>query len=111
MQSVNNEPDQIEIRRSQNTLIVVGTGTILFTVWSTVKMLSILFMMRKEIVSVFKNKFSEIADTPERIGALTNDQTISGVIIEATSMIMICQMIFSAVRIRKLTARRKRAKF
>ena len=31
MEFVNNKPEQIKIRKSQNTLIVVGTGTVLFS--------------------------------------------------------------------------------
>lgn len=51
MQFVNNEPEQIEIRKSQNTLIVVGSGIVLFSIWSMVKFLSMLFLLRNETVA------------------------------------------------------------
>ena len=171
MQFVNNEPEQIEIRRSQNTLIVVGSGTILFSVWTTVRMLGLLILLRNETVSALKDKFGateDISDTayfltitivimfilalllairvyvglsaiaegrgkkrgilyilvaivmilvsiwsflsgfftseaPEQLGALTRDRSISSLIIEATSIIMLAQMVVSALKIRKFT--------
>ncbi len=51
---INNDPEQIKIRKAQNTLIVVGTGIILFSVWTAVKMLGSLFMLRKETVSAIR---------------------------------------------------------
>lgn len=49
---INNDIDHIMMRRSQNTLIVVGTGTILFSVWTVVKTLGSLFMRREEAVAI-----------------------------------------------------------
>ena len=177
MRFVNNEPDQIEIRRSQNTLIVVGTGTILFGIWTMVKMLGTLFILRKETVDAFRENFEGLADysdrmifwvtaavtfiimaiavavrayvglsaisegrgerkgtlylilvvimiafsatsfganfssvdAPQQLGAFTSNQSISALIIEATSMIMMIQMVVSALKIRKLTRSEKHA--
>lgn len=44
MQFVNNEPEQIEIRKSRDTLIVVGSGTVIFGIWTLIKMLSLLII-------------------------------------------------------------------
>ena len=51
MDHINNDPQQILIRKSQNTLIVVGSGIILFSVWSAARMLGLLFLLRDETVS------------------------------------------------------------
>ena len=60
MQFVNNEPNQIEIRKSQNTLIVVGTGIIIFSIWTAVKMLGLLFLLRNETVETLREKMGPI---------------------------------------------------
>jgi len=178
VQFVNNEPEQIKIRESQNTLIVVGSGTILFSIWSAVKMLGMLFVLRKETVAALLDITGPIegisdravfwitavvvilimavilgfrvyvglsaiavgrgkrrswlfilialimilssftyfsnglltAEAPRQLGAFTRDQTISKLIIELTSVIMLTQMVISALRIRKLTGAKKTAK-
>lgn len=178
MQFVNNEPEQIEIRRSKDTLIVVGAGTVIFGIWTLVKMLSLLIIFRKETVEAVlditgplegvSDRFtfwaftliftimmaavlsvrtyvglSAIAegrgkkrrklyiflaslmvifsaytfcssfftlDAPEQFGPLTRNQSISALIIDATSMIMLVQMIVSALKIRKLTGTERNAK-
>ena len=178
MQFVNNEPEQIEIRKSQNTLIVVGTGTVIFGIWTAAKLLGMLFMLRKETVEAMKAKFildegmsdrtifwiiaaivfismallvavrtyvgmSAISEgkgkkpgrsylifavlmiigsitsfftnllamnAPEQLGALTRDQSISALIIELTSIIMMIQMVVSALKIRKMRRTERHAK-
>ena len=178
VQFVNNEPKQIEIRKSQNTLIVVGTGTIIFGIWTAIKMLGMLFMLREETVTALLAKYGPVegisekalfwmlvfliallmllflavrtyvgmsaisegrgkrprrfylllaifmiigsiysfcsnllaVGAPEQLGALTRDQSISALIIELTSMIMMTQMVVSAVKIRKLRDAGKHAK-
>ena len=171
MQFVNNEQVQIQIRKDQNTLIVVGTGTIIFGLWTMAKMLGMVFILRKETIAALKENYEGVAeipdnfvfwgilvmtfiimavilavrtyvgmsaisegrgkrkgilyllfamimvaasiyylvagistvDAPEQMGAFTRDQSISALIIEATSMVMTIEMIVSALRIRKLT--------
>lgn len=171
---VNNEPEQIEIRKSQNTLIVVGTGTILFGVWTMVKMVGLLFLLRDETIADFRSGFSDldgISDaglfwgtvaltfiisamalaarayigmsaisegrgkrrsivyllitgimivlgiwslgtdlanmgSREQLGALTASQSLTASIIEATSLIMMTEMVISSLKIRKLTRRK-----
>jgi hypothetical protein len=169
VQFVNNEPEQIEIRKSQNTLIVVGSGIVLFSIWTVVKTMGTLFLLRKETVEGIRNMMepvegitddavflllivmfvvfsavlmgirmyvgmSAIAEgrgkrrsrlyifiaivmiignilyfftgffstgAPEQLGALSRDQSISTLIIDATSVIMLTQMVISALKIRK----------
>lgn len=171
MEFINNDPEQIRIRKSQNTLIVVGTGTILFGIWTALKMIGSLFMLKKETIEAMRklaaggldqntdrqvfavtlaialfatlillllrafiglsalaegrgrrrhrlyipaamfmivlsvlsfcaNFFS--VDGQKPYGALTPDTTFSGMIIELTSIIMLFEMVYSALMIRKL---------
>ena len=46
-----NDPQQIKLRRNQNTLIIVGTGTIAFGVWSFVKTLGMTLITRPDNIS------------------------------------------------------------
>lgn len=178
VQFVNNEPEQIELRKSRDTLIVVGTGTVLFGIWTLVKMLSLLFLLREETVEAILNitgPIEELSDratfwiltvfitlfmllllsvrtyvglcaiavgrgkrrgmlyiflaclmvitgtwtfcssfftleAPEQLGALTRNQSFSALIIDATSIIMLAQMVVSALKIRKLTGTERIAK-
>lgn len=176
MRFVNNEPEQIEIRKCQNTLIVVGAGIILFGIWTMVKTMGMLFLLRDETIAAFRNSVADIAGVsdetiframvaitliaaaavlavrayiglsaisegrgrkrsmiyllltgiliisgisslvtdffsmsePEQLGAFTNDQSFSAAIIEATSLIMMTQMLVSSLKIRKLAHRKGR---
>ena len=56
---INNDIDHILLRRSQNTLIVVGSGTILFSVWTVVKTLGSLFLLRDELVAFLRKTIDE----------------------------------------------------
>lgn len=170
MEFINNDPEQIKIRKSQNTLIVVGTGTVLFGVWTALKMIGSLFMLKAETIEAmrkladggldqFTDKqvfaiilglalfvtlillflrtyiglsalaegrgrrrskvyipiavliicvtllsfvFNFLSVTGEKVyGALTPDTSFSGMIIEMTSIIMLVEMVVSAIRIRR----------
>ena len=173
MNHINNDPDHILIRKSQNTLIVVGMGTILFSVWTAVKMLGTLFLLKDEtvaavrriadenslavsdklifqivlvfavlfmlvsvgirthiglaavsegrgrrrrkgylifaaiiiIVNVLAFTMNIISDTQESFGALSTDTSLSSFVIELTSVVMLTEMIVSAVRLRKARLR------
>ena len=48
---INNSPEHIRLRRDRNTLRIVGAGTIAFGIWSLVKVFSVLFIRRHEIIS------------------------------------------------------------
>lgn len=171
MDFINNDPKQITIRKAQNTLIVVGTGTILFGIWTAVRMFGRLFMLRDEtvetmrrlagetiaqfsdsdvfiitiiatvffmllflcvrtfvglsalaegrglrrrrlylpiaaimIISYFVSFFINFFTVTEEnnLGVLMPQTTFSGLIIDLTSIIMLTEMIVSAIRIRKL---------
>ena len=65
MQFVNNGQDQIQIRKDQNTLIVVGTGTIIFGLWTMAKTLGLVFILRKETVAAMKAKFEGVGEIPD----------------------------------------------
>ena len=174
MNHINNDPDHILIRKSQNTLIVVGMGTVLFSVWTAVKTLGTLFLLKDEtvaaarkiadenglavsdksiflfilvatflfmllfvgirtqiglaaisegrgrrrrkgylilaaiiiIVSVLEVISNIILSNPEAsYGALSADTSLSSSVIELTSMVMLTEMIVSAVRLRKARLR------
>ena len=48
---INNGQEDIRLRRDQNTLRIVGAGTIVFGVWSCVKAFGVLFFKRQEIIN------------------------------------------------------------
>ena len=169
MNHINNDIDHILIRRSQNTLIVVGKGTILFSIWTVVKTLGSFLLLRAEAVAVVKQAAGEngadlsdqqvfyvtlvllvifmilllalgifvgmsaIAEgrvlrrhnvylilapimiifnlvsivtglfpkgPQEYRGVFSNDTSLSALIIELTSMIMLVELVYSAIRIR-----------
>ena len=179
MEHIDNRPEQIAIRKAQNNLIVVGSGTILFGVWSGLKMFGSVLMLRNETVSDFKRVIdvdytgmpdsavfgailviafvlfaidilfrlyigrSAIAEgrgkkkspvyllaagimitfstlgivkslrAPDEItviGALMPRVTITSIVIELTSTIMLTEMIVSAIRIRGLRRAEKNRK-
>ena len=64
-----NEPEQVKLRRDQNTLRIVGTGTIVFGVWSFVKAFGVIFSRRTQIVAEIiedgiQNNY-DFSDVPE----------------------------------------------
>ncbi|MBR3124553.1 MAG: hypothetical protein IKF42_03880 [Mogibacterium sp.] len=174
MNHINNDIDHILIRRSQNTLIVVGTGTILFSVWTVVKTLGTLILLKDESVAAIRKTVDEnglkisdqhifyivlaimmifmllflavrafiglsaisegrgfrrhkgylvfavimiimsitvavinffSAKSQEPLWILSNDTSLSAYIIELTSIVMLVELVFSAIRIRKLRKR------
>ena len=64
-----NDPQQIKLRRNQNTLIIVGTGTIAFGVWSFVKTLGMTLITRPDNISGYMSAMQsggvEITDMSE----------------------------------------------
>ena len=57
---INNSPEQIRLRRKQNTLKIVGAGTIAFGVWSFVKVFTAIFIQKNQIVSEILEEAHEI---------------------------------------------------
>ena len=60
MEHINNSPEQIIIRRSQNTLIAVGTGTILFSVWTVVRTIGMAIILKAETINGIKQYTSNL---------------------------------------------------
>ena len=67
-----------------------------------------IIMILAGIASFIAGFFS--ASSPEQYGALSRNQSFSALIIEATSMIMMIQMIVSAIKVRTLTRKGRNAK-
>ena len=51
---VNNSPEKIRLRKYQDTLRIVGSGFILFGLWSAVKSLAAIFFERGRIISTLR---------------------------------------------------------
>ena len=82
MNHINNDIDHIQIRRSQNTLIVVGMGTMLFGVWTVVKTLWSFFLLKDESVAVIKKAAGES-------GAALSDQQVFYVVLVIMVLLLI----------------------
>lgn len=85
---INNDIDHIMMRRSQNTLIVVGTGTILFSVWTVVKTLGSLFMCREEAVAIARR-------TADEVGVVISDQNLFYIMI---AVLLTTLLLFLGIR-------------
>ena len=88
MNHINNDADHILIRRSQNILIVVGTGTILFSIWTAVKILGTLFLLRDETVAAVRKLVDEK-------GFVVSDTIIFNVLLAGT---IVCMLLFVGIR-------------
>ena len=88
MNHINNDVDHILIRKSQNTLIVVGSGTILFSIWTAVKMLGTLFLLRDETVAAARKYV-------DANGIAASDRLIFHVLLAGT---IICLLLFVGIR-------------
>lgn len=51
---INNSERQIKLRRYQNTLIIVGIGTIVFNVWTVIKCIGIALLRRDVIIGEYR---------------------------------------------------------
>ena len=85
---INNDLDHILMRRSQNTLIVVGTGIILFSIWTVVKTLGSLILLKDEAVAAIRK-------TADEIGIILSDQILFYIELAVT---LIAMLLFLAVR-------------
>ena len=85
---INNDIDHIVMRRSQNTLVVVWTGTILFSVWTVVKTLGSLFMRREETVAIARRAADEI-------GVVISDQNLFYIML---AILLITMLLFLGIR-------------
>lgn len=50
-----NAPASVQLRKTKNTLMVVGTGILVFGVWTALKFLGMLFLTRKGIIESVRN--------------------------------------------------------
>lgn len=89
MNHINNDMDHILMRRSQNTLIVVGTGTILFSVWTVVKTLSSFVLLKDEVIASVRN-------TADDVGFILSEQQLFYIVLV---IMLIFLILFLAVRI------------
>lgn len=182
MERINNDPQQVLLRKSRNNLIVMGSGIILFGVWTAFKMLAMLVLLKDETIEGLRKMASGVnagatgewnsvipedtvylitmvlvalfmalalcarayvgmsaisegrgkrkrsfylvvaaviicfnmasfilnfisVNEPEQMGAFTRDTSFSGLIIEFTSMVMLIEMLVSAIRARQITGR------
>lgn len=48
---IDNSPDHIKLRKSQNTLVIVGTGIIVFGFWTVLKTLGKVYLNRSEYIA------------------------------------------------------------
>ena len=85
---INNDLDHILMRRSQNTLIVVGTGIILFSIWTVVKTLGLVFMLKDESIAIARKAADEI-------GSNVSDQHLYYIVL---AVMLIIMLLFLAVR-------------
>ena len=88
MNHINNDMDHILMRRSQNTLIVVGTGTILFSVWTVVKTLSSFVLLKDEVIVSIRN-------TADEVGFILSEQQLFYIVLV---IMLIFLILFLAVR-------------
>jgi hypothetical protein len=52
----NNSEKQIRLRKSQNTLVVVGTGIIVMSLWTLVRIIGEVVINKEAIVSAIRNE-------------------------------------------------------
>ena len=53
---LNNSPDLIKMRKSQNTLIITGMGVLLFGIWNVIKTVGIIFLNRSNVVQALREE-------------------------------------------------------
>ena len=59
---VNNSGEQIRIRRAQSTLVIVGTGIIMFGAWAALKVYSIVLLRESKMLGELRSYVPEDAD-------------------------------------------------
>ncbi|SCW31194.1 hypothetical protein SAMN02910456_00471 [Ruminococcaceae bacterium YRB3002] len=53
---VDNSPDMVKVRQCKNTLIILGQGITLFTIWSVIKVLGTLFLERSYYLELIREE-------------------------------------------------------
>lgn len=62
---VNNSERDIKIRHYENTTIIVGVGTIVFSLWTVIKSFTVLFFRRELVLQEALDQYDELAEIPE----------------------------------------------
>ena len=83
--AVHNSPRDMSLRRAQNTLIIVGTGTILFGLWSVVKTVGVILINRREEVAMIR----ENSQIPE---ALAGDGVMFAIVLVISAIILLIDL-------------------
>ena len=65
---VNNTKEQIEIRKAENTLIVVGLGVMIFSVWSAIKILGTMIVRKDGVLDLIQSMMAENQATSTAAG-------------------------------------------
>ena len=56
---INNSKEQLEIRKAENTLIVVGMGVMIFSVWSAIKILGTMIVRKDGVLGFIQSTMAE----------------------------------------------------
>ena len=56
---INNSKEQLEIRKAENTLIVVGMGVMIFSVWSAIKILGTMIVRKDGVLDFIQSTMAE----------------------------------------------------
>ena len=68
---VNNTKEQIEIRKAENTLIVVGLGVMIFSVWSAIKILGTMIVRKDGVLDLIQSMMAENQATSDHYVFIT----------------------------------------
>ena len=85
----NNSEKQIRLRKSQNTLVVVGTGIIVMSLWTLVRIIGEVVINKEAIVSAIRNEGN----------ADLNYFSDSTIVVLFAVMIVLMSSIFIAARV------------
>ena len=85
----NNSEKQIRLRKTQNTLVVVGTGIIVMSLWTLVRIIGEVVINKEAIVSAIRNEGN----------ADLNYFSDSTIVVLFAVMIVLMSSIFIAARV------------
>lgn len=80
---INNSDEQRKIRKSQITLVIVGTGVIVFGAWAALKVYLLVLFRKAEIIEAFRGII------PEEAGPVSDDVFVYAVLFAATAYVLI----------------------
>ena len=104
---------QTELRKHQHTLIVYGTGTILFGLWSMAKSAVLLILDDSEnsIANIIAAMYIYLGDGLEFVagvvesirGGFDSIDNVLTLLVDITSFVTVGEMVFAAIMVGKLT--------